>query len=103
MIGWSQWKKAFDSWEVATAEYLETIMTSPVFLIPSGAALSSAMKARGKINDAMTSAWGRAGLPTKRDQERTLHALNQLQSQLMDMEERLEDMQRVPGTSQKNA
>jgi len=30
------------------------------------------------------------GLPTKRDQERALHLLNQLQSRIMDLEEKLE-------------
>jgi hypothetical protein len=30
------------------------------------------------------------GLPTKRDQERVLHLLNQLQSKVMDLEEKLE-------------
>jgi hypothetical protein len=29
------------------------------------------------------------GLPTKHDQERTLHALNQIQSRLIDIEDRL--------------
>ncbi len=31
------------------------------------------------------------GLPTRRDQERAIHTLNQLQSRLIDLEERLED------------
>jgi hypothetical protein len=34
--------------------------------------------------------WGAWGLPTKRDQERILHSLNQLQSKLIDLEEKLE-------------
>jgi hypothetical protein len=33
--------------------------------------------------------WGAIGVSTKRDQERALHALNQIQSRLMDLEEKL--------------
>ena len=32
------------------------------------------------------------GLPTKRDQERMLHAINQLQSHVYDLQEQLEDV-----------
>ena len=38
--------------------------------------------------------WGAMGLPTKKDQERALHAINELESRLLDLEERLEDQQR---------
>ena len=38
----------------------------------------------------MATWWSALGLPTKRDQERTLHALNQLESRLMDLEDKLE-------------
>ena len=46
----------------------------------------------GTASDANTG-WGLMGLPTKRDQERTLHALNQIQSRLLDLEEQLADQQ----------
>jgi hypothetical protein len=35
------------------------------------------------------------GLPTKRDQERTLHALNELESKILDLEERLAERDRA--------
>ena len=44
----------------------------------------------GDLPAARTLARAQLGLPTKRDQERTLHLLNQLQSRLMDLEEKLE-------------
>ena len=34
--------------------------------------------------------WSMWGLPTRRDHERTLHKLNQLESQLYDLQERLD-------------
>ncbi len=90
---WKMWKKSFDSWENATAAYVEEVLKSPLVLGPSGTLLSEAMKARAKVNDRLAGFWGGIGLPTKRDQERGLHALNRLQSQLHDLEERLADLE----------
>ena len=90
---WDQWKKGFYAWENATAEYLETVLKNPAVLGPSGQVLQGAMKARAAGSDALAQFWGGWGLPTKRDQERSLHALNQIQSQLIDMEERLHDLE----------
>lgn len=91
---WDQWKKGFYAWEGATARYVEDVMRSPLVLAPSGQMLSSAMKLRAKTNEALAQMWGGWGLPTKRDQERGLHALNQIQSRLIDLEERLERLER---------
>jgi hypothetical protein len=52
--------------------------------------LTAAMKAKKATDDAKAQLWGQMGLPTKRDQERALHLLNQLQSRIMDLEEKLE-------------
>lgn len=87
---WQQWKKAFDAWEGSTAKWVEEWMKSPLVLGPAGAMLTAAMKAKKATDDAKTQFWAQWGLPTKRDQERTLHLLNQLQSRIMDLEEKLE-------------
>jgi hypothetical protein len=88
---WETYKKGFDIWENATAKYLEHWLKSPLVLGPSGMFLGSAMKAKAAYDKA-TSQWiGALGLPTKRDQERSLHALNQLESRLLDLEEKLEE------------
>jgi hypothetical protein len=84
------WKNAFDAWEKATARYLEVILRSPAVLMPSGVLLTAAMKAKAAGDRVVQSWWGAIGLPTKRDQERTLWALQQIQSRLMDLEERME-------------
>lgn len=91
MLGWDQYKKAFDVWENATAKYMEQVLRSPLVLGPSGAMLTMAMKMKATQDKALAGFWGAMGLPTKRDQERTLHALNQLESRLLDLEERLEN------------
>ena len=90
MMMWDQYKKAFDAWENATAKYMETVLKSPLVLGPSGAMLTAAMKAKAAQDKAIAGFWGAMGLPTKRDQERTLHALNQLESRLLDLEEKLD-------------
>jgi hypothetical protein len=67
------------------------MMKSPALLWPSGVLLGSAMKAKAAY-DKTASQWaGSMGLATKRDQERALHTLNQIESRLLDLEERLED------------
>lgn len=89
---WDLWKKGFYAWESNTAKFAEQMLRSPLVLKPSGTALTGLMKLKA-ANDKAAAAWlGAMGLPTKRDQERTLHALNQLQSQLYDLEDRIEEM-----------
>ena len=77
------------TWESTTAKWVEEWMKSPLVLGPSGAMLTMAMKAKKKADDAKAEMWGQMGLPTKHDQERALHLLNQLQSRIMDLEEKL--------------
>lgn len=88
---WSMWKKGFAAWESATASYLEKVMASPAVLGPAGAMLTAAMKTKTATDKAVAAWWAAFGLPTRRDQERQLHKLNQLESKLLDLEERLED------------
>jgi hypothetical protein len=87
---WQTWKKGFDAWENATAKYLEQAMKSPLLLGPSGILLGSAMKAKAAYEKAASQWVASMGFATKRDQERSLHALNQLESRLLDLEERLD-------------
>jgi hypothetical protein len=94
MLGWDLYKKYFNAWESATAQYTEAWLRSPLLLEPAGAWLTVAMKAKRAGDRTAASFWGAIGLPTKRDQERSLHALNQIQSRLADLEERLEELQK---------
>ena len=91
MMAWELWKQGFGAWENATAEYLENVLKHESVLGPAGAMLTMAMKTKAATDDALTAWWGAMGLPTKRDQERSLHKLNQMESRLLDLEEMLED------------
>ncbi|MBX3129707.1 MAG: hypothetical protein KF718_23530 [Polyangiaceae bacterium] len=92
MNPWELYKKYFNAWEGATATYLEHWLKSPLVLEPAGAWLSATMKLKAQADQATASFWGNIGLPTKRDQERALHKLNQLESKLLDLEEKLADL-----------
>jgi hypothetical protein len=94
MSGFKEWKSAFDQWENATAEYSEKVMKMPSVLGPAGTVLSGLMKVKAVGDRAQANWWSALGLPTRRDQERTLHLLNQLESKIHDLEEKLEDANR---------
>jgi len=91
MNPWEIYKKFFNAWETTTAQYMETVMKSPLVLEPGGAWLTAMMKAKTQTDKVAAGFWGSLGLPTKRDQERALHKLNQLESRLLDLEEKLND------------
>jgi hypothetical protein len=91
MNAWDMWKKGFDAWENETAKFLENVIKSPLVLGPSGAMLTGLMKAKTASDKARNLLLGAVGLPTRADQERVLHALNKLESRLMDLEEKLDD------------
>ena len=86
---WDMWKQGFNAWEQATAQYMEKVLTNPGVLAPAGAVLTAAMKTKAATDRAIAAWWSAWGLPTRRDQERTLHKLNQLESRLYDLEERI--------------
>jgi PPE-repeat protein len=88
---WESWKKGFTTWEGKTAALLEAALKSPAVLQPVGTLLTATMKAKVAGDKAVANLWSSVGLPTRRDQERTLHALNQLNSRLNDLEEKLAD------------
>ncbi len=93
---WDQWKKGFAAWETATATYLEQVMANPSVLGPAGIMLTAAMKTKAATDRAMHGWWAGLGLPTRRDQERGLHKLNQLESRIADLEEQLAAARRDP-------
>ena len=82
--------KTFDVWEQATAHYTEQVLRSSLLLNPIGAALSTLFRAKADADRALGAVWAGVGLPTRTGEERTLHALNQLQSRVMDLQEQVE-------------
>jgi hypothetical protein len=96
-MSWETYKKVFNAWEGPTATWLEGRLKSPMFLEPAAAGLSALMRVKAAVDERTASLVGALGLPTKRDQERTLHALNQIQGRLLDLEDRLADLHAFRG------
>jgi hypothetical protein len=92
--GYDAFKQSFDVWEKSTSAWFETVLKSPAVLEPAGLALTAMMKTKAMSDQMMALWWGSLGLPTKRDQERALHALNELESRLLDLEDQLREQDR---------
>jgi hypothetical protein len=86
---WGMWKSGFTAWEQATAQYMEKVLSNPSVLGPAAAMMTAVMKTKARASGALTTCWSALGLPTRRDQERSLHLLNQLESRLYDLEEKI--------------
>ena len=86
---WETWKKGFAAWEQATSQLAEKVLQNPGVLAPTGALLTAAFKTKAAADRVLDAWWAAWGLPTRKDQERALHKLNQLESRLMDLEEQL--------------
>lgn len=89
---WELWKKGFDKWESTTAEYMEELLESRAVLYPSGKLLEAAMKSKSALDEATRKWWGAWGLPTKADQERALHTINELEGRLIDLEQEIREL-----------
>jgi hypothetical protein len=86
---WDAWKQGFFAWERATTQLAEKVLQNPGVIAPAGAVVSAVMRTKAATDRALETCWSAFGLSTRRDQERTLHLLNQLQSRLFDLEEQL--------------
>jgi hypothetical protein len=91
MTGWDAFKQGFDTWERATAKLFDVWLESPMVLEPAGAMLTSFMRAKALGDRALELWWKSVGLPTRRDQERALFMIQELESKLLDLEEKLEE------------
>lgn len=87
---WETFKQYVGAWESNTAKVAEQFLRSPLVLSPAATMISAALRTKAIADKNLAAVWGAVGLPTRRDQERTLHALHQIQSRLVDLEERLE-------------
>ena len=90
---WGAFKRYFKAWDTATTPYLDSLLKNPLLLEPVAGCLGAATKLKRAADTLSAGLWSGMGLPTRRDQERTLHVLHQLESRLIDLEERLEDLQ----------
>lgn len=69
---------------------LEKLVTHPTFLKTVGTVLNLNSYRKILMNRALTAGWKFLQLPNKRDQERTLHLINELHHKIAELEARLE-------------
>lgn len=84
--------RMYQVWEQQTADYFEKLLRNEAFLDFSGGMLNTALRSKIAFDQMLSALWKSLLLPNKRDQERTLHLLNELHSRINDIEERLDDL-----------
>ncbi len=91
--GWELFKESYDAWERAVSPFFESMLRSANLLEPGGSLLGTMTQWRQQQQRMAAAWWSLFGLPTRSDQQRTLHAINELQSRLIDLEEKLHDLE----------
>lgn len=82
-------RKLFSEWEKKLAEFMDKRMRDPDFMSLVGRGISSSMDAKSAF-DARMEEWFRSlNLPTKQDLEKIWSTLNNLETRVIDIEDRL--------------
>jgi hypothetical protein len=95
----SWFKQAFNVWERSTSAYFDALVRNSAFLTAGGASLSGALTFKKMADTSMQLLLSSMGLPIRRDQERTLHLLQQIEGRLDDLQFQLEQARRAEKTS----
>ncbi len=85
---WEFSKRAAGRWEHSAAKAADRGLRDPWIMRSAGRWLSAMTAIKATTDAAAERWWAAVGLPTKRDQERQLHLLNELHSRVLDLEER---------------
>lgn len=80
----------FDQFEKDLDEKLEKVLGNPLFLQAVGTALNLNSYRKIWMDQALMAGWKFLQLPNKRDQERTLHLINELHHRIAELEAKLE-------------
>jgi hypothetical protein len=83
MLKFGQFEKDLD-------EKLEKVLGNPLFLQAVGTALNFNSYRKIWTDQALMAGWKLLQLPNKRDQERTLHLINELHHRIAELEAKLE-------------
>lgn len=81
--------RPFSLWQRAASAYLESLAQSPLLLTSAGHWMGWAFTAKQWTDGALHSLLAAWGLATRRDQEKALHLLQQIEGRLDDLEFRL--------------
>ena len=92
MTPWKLWKSGFDRWETTTAEYLESALQKASVLGPAASLLRVVMQAKIESSRMVDKGMRAIGLTSRDQQDRALHRINQLESQVLDLQEELQEL-----------
>ena len=92
MSAWKVWKSGFDRWESTTSEFLDKALRSPALLSPTGSLLKTVMHGKSTTGKLVGRAWKTLGLTNRDEQDLAVHRINQLESQLLDLQEEIRDL-----------
>ncbi len=87
---YNPFREAFDVWEKHTARYWDQVLRNPLFLDMLGTNLRTSLGFQRAFQGILELTWRTWGLPTRYDQERTLHELNQLDTQIQQISRRMD-------------
>lgn len=88
-MSWKLFKQTLDAWDAAASPLFEAWLKSPFVVHPAGSVLTQMTQLKRTQRKLSSMWWSSFGLPTRSEQERTLHALNELSSRLIDLEDKL--------------
>lgn len=71
-------------------------LQAAALMAPVGAGIAAWMRWKAQSDEAVAQGWTSLGLPTRRDQEQMLHLLRDLQSRVVDLEEKLARLAPAP-------
>jgi BMFP domain-containing protein YqiC len=86
-------RKLFSEWEKKLAEFMDKRMRDPDFMSLVGKGISTSMDAKSAFDARMDEWFKSLNLPTRHDLERVWTTLNNLETRVIDIEDRLEALE----------
>ena len=83
-------KQNFQLWDLLMRQYAEGLLRNQQFLDATGRAVESTFQVRQQIDKLVEASLEQMQLPTRSDMDRALHKLNELESQLRDLHDKVD-------------
>jgi len=89
------WLKRLDQIEKKLDEGFERLASNPVFLGTVAVLMNVDSHRKVLVKESMNRIWKSLQLPNRRDQERELHLLHEIQHRLLELEDRVRKVEKV--------
>ena len=87
-------RRSYERWDREATPLMETMLKNPFLTGTAGNVLNASARLVGMQRRVVSQWWSALGLPTRDDQERLLHAVHELQSRIIDLEDKLAEERR---------